>query len=203
MRRILLLASAFGCVLALVRLAPWTVDAGTAVELDLDGLVLASDLVLEGRIASITCVETPTGRIETELRLDVDRHFWGAESDQRIVRLPGGVLPDGRGLILPGMPQFKSGEDLILFLSAAGSTGVRMPVGLAQGKLSVLTDLAGQRVLTREPASLTKLSPHNGAHSESDGWEVLGYAETVASLRAAADRRRADSYAAPLEGRAR
>jgi hypothetical protein len=203
MRRILLLASVLGCVTALFRLSPWTVDAGTAVELDLAGLVESSDLVLEGRIASLACLETPTGRIETELRLEVDRHFWGPETTERTVRVPGGVLPDGRGLILPGMPRFRAGEELILFLSAAGSTGVRMPVGLAQGKLSLLTDLNGERVLAREPAGLTKLAATSGAHVDVDGWEVLGYAETVATLRAAADQRRAQSFEAPLEGRAR
>lgn len=203
MRWLLLCASAVGCVALLVRLAPWTVDAGTAVELDLEGLVQSSDLVLEGRIESLRCIETPAGRIETELSLSVDRHFVGAEAEERVVRIPGGVLPDGRGLLLPGMPSFRAGEELILFLSAEGSSGVRMPVGLAQGKLSLLTALSGQRVLAREPASLTKLAPLTGRHSESDGWELLGYAETVAALRAAADRRRAADFRAPLEERAR
>ncbi|MCA8980905.1 MAG: hypothetical protein H6831_02835 [Planctomycetes bacterium] len=203
MRRTFLLASVLGCVAPLVRLAPWTVDAGTAVELDLEGLTRSSDLVFEGRVDSLRCVETPEGRIETELRLFVDRHFVGEEVAERVVRIPGGVLPDGRGLLLPGMPQFRAGEELILFLSAPGSTGVRVPVGLAQGKLSLFTDLSGERVLAREPASLTKFSPSTGAHRESDGWEVLGYAETVATLRAAADHRRAAEFQAPLEERAR
>jgi len=203
MRRILLLASVLGCLTALVRLSPWTVDAGTAVELDLAGLVESSDLVLEGRIAGVTCLETPTGRIETELRMEVDRHFWGDESAERIVRVPGGVLPDGRGLILPGMPRFRAGEELILFLSAAGSTGVRMPVGLAQGKLSLLTGLNGERVLAREPAGLTRLAPTTGTHSDADGWELMGYAETIAALRAAADQRRVASFEAPFEERTR
>lgn len=203
MRMIFLLASVLGCVAALVRTSPFAVDAGTAVELDLEGLVGSSDLIVEGRIAELHSVEMPTGRIETELHVEVDRHFWGAESQTRVVRVPGGVLPDGRGLILPGMPQFVAGEDVILFLSAEGASGVRMPVGLAQGKLRVLTDLSGARVLMREPASLTKLAPQTGAHSESDGFEVMNYAETIATLHAAVDQRRAANFAEPLEGRAR
>ena len=105
------------------------------------------------------------------------------------MRVPGGVLEDGRGLLLPGMPTLRQGEELILFLSQPSTDGVRMPVGLAQGKLRVLTDLSGARVLTREPVAMTTISSEVGCDHGADGWEVLDYAETISRLRAAADRR--------------
>jgi len=207
MRRFLLLAPVlWGAALLIVRaplFRPHDVSAGTAIELDLQGLVDGSALILEARVASARCFESSTGRIETEYRLDVDRTFWGTDLAERVVRLPGGVLADGRGLVLPGMPGVREGEDLILFLSAESPDGLRMPVGLAQGKLRVLTGMNGQRVLAREPASLSTLSPGSGAHNDADGWEVLRYAETLADLRAAVDRRRALDFDAPLEGRSR
>ena len=44
---------------------------------------------------------------------------------------------DGRGMLLAGMPNMEAGQDVLLFLSEGGSTGVRMPVGLAQGEFTV------------------------------------------------------------------
>lgn len=172
--------------------------AGTAVRLDLDELVERSSLVFEGRVLERRAVRSADGRIETELRLAADRHFVGAETPERVVRVPGGVLPDGSGLLIPGMPRVAEGEELILFLTEPSATGSRMPVGLGQGKLRVVTDLSGARVLVREPVGLSTALP-NAPHAHQEGWEVMGYAETIAHLRAAADRKGAAAGGFPAE----
>lgn len=165
------------------------VEAGTAVRLDIDELVDGADLVFEGRVSATRSLESAPGRIETEYTIDVDRTFWGAELGQRTFRLPGGVLPDGSGLVLPGMPTISTGEDTLMFLSAEGSSGVRMPVGLAQGKLSVVTSLGGARVFTRQQGQLSMADPASGAVQHAGAAEQLDYAETIAEIRAAAERR--------------
>ncbi len=198
MQRIPTLAALVAGVLPLVSCGSREVDAGTAVRLDLDELVDSAALVVEGRVVERRAVEGPGGRIETELRLAADRHFVGEEVAERVVRVPGGVLPDGRGLVIPGMPSVATGEEVILFLTEEGATGARMPVGLAQGKLRVVTDLSGARVLVREPAGLTTVAP-GMPHLHADYWEVMGYAETVAQLRAAADRKATGAGRAPAE----
>ncbi|MCB9915312.1 MAG: hypothetical protein H6828_09200 [Planctomycetes bacterium] len=165
------------------------VNAGTALRLELVDLVDAADLVLEARVREARVVETPQGRIETEYVLEVDRTFWGDDLALRTVRLPGGVLPDGRGLVLPGMATLQAGEEALLFLSHPGATGVRVPVGLAQGKLSVVTELDGRRSLIGESSLLATVDARSGAVDEAPARAVLNYAETIAELRAAAERR--------------
>ena len=161
------------------------VDAGTAVRLDIAGLVTEADIAFEGRVRSATVVRTPAGRIETEYDLDVERSFLGEPVAEQHVRLPGGVLPDGYGLILPGMPTLREGEDVILFLSEAGATGVRVPVGLSQGKFRVLTSWNGKRSLSRQHGSLTTIDPETGATRDASGAEVFDYADVIAEIHAA------------------
>lgn len=167
-----------------------TVDAGTALRLDVQGLVSGAELVLEGRVLAKRALPTARGRIATELDLEVHRTFLGDDQLRRTVRLPGGLLPDGSGILIPGMPTVAQGEDVILFLTEDNGQGARMPVGLAQGKLRVATNLAGEKVLVRHHAGL-ELAPAPGlptGHVSSQ--EHLDYAQTLAEIHAAVEHKR-------------
>lgn len=166
------------------------VDAGTAVRLDVSEMVECADLVLEGRVRSCQVEEIAPKRIETVITLDVDRTFWGEDLVARSLRLPGGVLGDGRGLVISGMPTVHPGEEVVMFLSAEGSSGVRVPVGLSQGKLRIETSLDGRRVLSRDQGALLVVDSAGGAARHPASHEVRDYAEVVAEIWAAVDRRR-------------
>jgi hypothetical protein len=160
------------------------VDAGTALRLDVPELAQRAELVLEGRVQSATALVGASGLIETEYRIHVQRTFEGEHQDSRDVRLPGGVLPNGNGLMLPGMPTLWPGEDVILFLTGPSSSGVRMPVGLSQGKFRVETNLSGQKQVSRRHGSLSVVDPDTGMLIESKGNEVFGYAAIIAEIHA-------------------
>ena len=106
---------------------PGGVAAGTAIRMEIAELVDGAELIVEGRILTTTSFESE-GRIETEYLIEVDRTFAGEDQPYRAMRLPGGVLEDGSGMILAGMPRIAAGEKTLLFLSGEGTTGVRMPV---------------------------------------------------------------------------
>ena len=177
------------------------VDAGTAVRLGISEMVECADLVLEGRVRSCQVEEVSPRRIETVVTLDVDRTFWGEDLALRSIRLPGGVLEDGRGLVISGMPTVQAGEEVLMFLSEEGSSRVRVPVGLSQGKLRVETSLDGRRVLSRDPGELLVVDPTGGAVRHAASHEHLDYAGVVADIWAAVDRRRLGSTR--REGRGR
>ena len=165
--------------------------AGTAVRLEIEGLVDRADLVFEARVLSARTYSTSDGRIETEYVAFVrGQPFWGEPAGTRTFRLPGGFLPDGSGLLLPGMPAVSAGDDAIFFLAAEGPTGLRMPVGLAQGKMDVFVDAQGYRGLSRSQSGLALLDPITGQVQEANPRALFDYQETVVRIRAAAQARR-------------
>ncbi len=185
-RTILLIGSLVGlCAVLFPRSSSTEVDAGTAIRLDVEGLVEHAALVLEGRVRSAQVLVALNGMIETEYLLDVDRTFEGTDRLTQTMRLPGGVLPSGKGLILPGMPSLVPGEDVILFLTDASQAGLRMPVGLAQGKFRVETSLTGEKRLSRRQGSLSMVDPGTGQMLEGASHQIYDYAATVAEIHAA------------------
>lgn len=166
------------------------VEAGTAVRMEIEDLVDRSPLIVEAKILSTRAFEVGPA-IETELLLQVDRTFEGAHQPFRAVRVPGGVLPSGRGMMLAGMPRLAPGERCLLFLSAEGQTGIRMPVGLAQGKLALVENPVGEKVLVRPASSLSLIDDRTGEHVGPQAARVLRYADVVARIEAALARKRA------------
>ena len=168
---------------------PADVSAGTAVRLDVAQLASRADLIVEGRVLQSRVIERDQ-MVETEYLLRVDRTFAGEDLSHRSVRIPGGVLPDGRGMILAGVPRLLAGEDVLLFLSRESRSGVRMPIGLSQGKYRRVETEAGERLLVREPAGVSLVEP-DGAVRPATESRVRVYAEVVAEIEAALARKRA------------
>jgi hypothetical protein len=184
MRRLSVLAWPALALLHLCTLRPTSVAAGTAIRLDLAGLVERADLVLEGRVIAERALSGPANRIDTEYTIAVEHTFFGDPVATRVIRLPGGVLPDGRGMILPGLPHLARGASVLLFLTPADPIGMRMPVGLAQGELSIVTDLDGKKRIVREQADLSLFDPRTGALTQADAKAFLDYAGTLAEIEA-------------------
>lgn len=164
------------------------VRAGTALRMDVDELVDSAALVVEGRILSATGIETESGMIETEYRMQVDHTYEGVDAVELTLRLPGGVLEDGRGLILVGLPRLEVGEETLLFLTDPSANGVRMPVGLSQGHYRILRYLDGSRVAVREQGELGLMDPLSGRVFEANSRHVRNYAELIAEVEAAVAR---------------
>lgn len=185
-----LTALALVCLVTFARHTPG-VSAGTAVRMDVTGLVRNANLIVEARVLSRRTVETP-GRLETEYLLEVARTFEGEDQPLRAIRMPGGVRPDGSGMVLAGMPRLESGESVLLFLSQQGETGIRMPVGLAQGKYHVRVTESGEKLLERSTAGLSLVNETTGGPVPGTGREVRTYASVVAEIEAALARKRAE-----------
>jgi hypothetical protein len=163
---------------------------GTAVRLGVPDLVQRSDLCLEGRVTAARAILEPGKRIDTEYTISVERTFWGEAQASRAIRLPGGVLPDGRGMAIPGLPSLAVGDDVLLFLSKPDALGMRMPIGLAQGTMKVATDRAGKKRIVRDSSGLA-IAGADGKTRPADDAAVLEYAAVLAEIDAAVAARRA------------
>jgi hypothetical protein len=168
---------------------PTSVEAGTARRMDIADMVDAADLVVRAEVVSARARVGARGLIETEYVLSVSHTFWGDPLTTRVVRLPGGVLPDGRGLLLAGMPRLEEREDVLLFLSNASASGIRMPIGLAQGKFAVETLPNGATRLLRDQTGLAIANPITGAIEPGPGASIHFYAAIVAEIEAAVSTR--------------
>ena len=168
-----------------------SVSAGTARKMDVADMVDASGMVVQARVQMAEAQLGPRELIETRYVLAVSRTFWGEPATEQVVRIPGGVLEDGRGLLLAGMPTIEAGEEVLLFLSRPSSSGVRMPVGLAQGKFEVHRTKSGAVELVREGAGLQLANPATGEVSEAQPHAVFSYADVVGQVHAAVAAREA------------
>lgn len=124
--------------------------ASVVLRMDLPDLSQRADLIVQARCVSVAVERGARGLPVTRVRLAVDRSWRGAEAGQVLeFTLPGGSL-DGRRLVLPGLPRFAAGEELVLFLSRPSRDGHRLPVGLGQGRFLVSRDpVSGAASLSR------------------------------------------------------
>ena len=177
--------------------------AGTALVLDLQGLVDGAELCIEGRVLDTHVELDLRGRPCTRATVAVARDLLGSAAGNFDVRLPGGVLPDGSGLVLPGMPNLYLGEEVVLFLTQESSAGLRIPVGLAQGKFRVARDAQGGRTLVRDDADLELIDLASLKKSHANLAAVYDYAAFMAEVQAAVAHRRAlpNSSTPPGEGK--
>ena len=168
--------------------------AGTALELDLQGLVDRSELVIEGRVLSRRCFPDSHGRPETEYVVAVDVPYLGGPEALRTFRFPGGRLPGkdgGTALVVPGLPELEVGEEVILFLTREGAQGWRMPVGLSQGKYRKVEDADGQVHAVREHGQLDLYDPQTrtvrraAPNDRTDHAELRRRIERAVALRKA------------------
>ena len=156
--------------------------ASTAQKLDLGGLFERADLVVHGRVQSARVQLDVRARPETEYELTLFSSFWGPASQSLVFRMPGGTLPDGSGMLVPGLPRLAPGEELLLFLTAESKTGQRLTVGLAQGKFEVLRDEHGAARLSREACDLTLVDPAGKQLAAGGEPSALDFAATSARL---------------------
>lgn len=98
--------------------------------------------------------------IYTFITLHVLDAVKGAKGENTItIRQLGGTV-DNVVSTVPGMPNFKKGEEVVVFLSNKDSAGYPWVMGLQQGKYTVTTDANGVKHVRNEIVGLQTLSPN-------------------------------------------
>lgn len=146
--------------------------------MDVEELVDGADRIVQGRISGRRTLRDQVGRVVTDYEMQVDRTFLGQPDALRTIRIPGGVTADGRGLVLPGMPEIRVGEEVVLFLNGQG---MQMPTGMAQGKYRVISDGHGTQQVMRHTGSLELIS---AAGASCGGVSSLDYSEFSGRVQA-------------------
>lgn len=110
-------------------------------------VVAGSEIIVYGRVADVR-PEWSDDRthIDTTVTLEVGSYLKGGPGDAVTFRVPGGQVGRYRNVVV-GAPEFRQGEEVVLFLNASGPA-VAHVFGLNQGVYRVRTDSrTGQRVV--------------------------------------------------------
>jgi len=125
------LASALAAALAVATPAM----ARDAIPLGFDDLVDRAARIVHGTVRSVDPGRDVDGIPATWITLDVDETLKGP-AEATLVYKQVGVpepLPDGTLLRLPGLPRYRVGDEVVVFLHGTSRRGFTSPVGLGQG----------------------------------------------------------------------
>ncbi len=145
--------------LAVVILTASVPANGATVEaMTLEEMAQRADLIFVGRaVGSRAYWNVQRTRIYTYTTFQVERFIkggtgGGSGEEQVTLRLWGGELGPMRSIV-PGTPQFATGEEVLLFCVGSGA---RIPtlLGLALGKFTLTRDDAGETMLKRDISGL-------------------------------------------------
>jgi hypothetical protein len=150
---------------------------GTTVpKLELRTLVTMSDRILQGRVEVIDVEvvrEEGQRKPYTRVRVRVDDPLYARRGDRRqtvFLRYLGGVMDTPNGPVevsISGMPRFKVGDNVILFLKESPDGINHHVVGLNQGRYQVMNEVAVSNVTGVELVDPKSGQTLPGGHTQS------------------------------------
>lgn len=133
--------------LAFLAWVPLAAEATVAVRLSTKELAERSQVVVEGKVRSTESRFSEDGRqIVTSVRVKVEDPWKGAPAKEITINVPGGTA-EGISQKVQGMPSFREGEEVVVFLDRPSDAAPFQVVGLSQGKFTVLKDPAVGKVV--------------------------------------------------------
>jgi len=142
-------------------------SATTLVHLDVGALTRASIRVARARVDAVSSRWAEPGRIVTEVQLTRLETWAGPDLPSFRVLLPGGEV-HGIAQRIEGVPAFRPGEELVLFLVSRGSAQTGQAhhlVGLSEGVWRVERTPAGELVARPDPLDGIRLVEPQGKRS--------------------------------------
>ncbi len=136
-----------GCILgaALATAA----NAASVRPLLLGEIIETAAVAFEGIcIGNRTEREAGTNLVVTYTTFAVKDALKGALGETHVIKQIGGKMPGGEPHFrVRGVPTFAVGESYVVFLAGVSSAGFSSPIGLGQGRFTVLPDAAGPKVV--------------------------------------------------------
>lgn len=171
-------------VAAALLLAASAAFATTVIQLSLPECVAGAEHAFEGRVLAVQGLRDAKGMICSKVSVQVLQYLKGNGPAVHEFTIPGGSF-EGRRALIPGMPEFRVGEESIVMLSDASRMGTRVPVGLGQGKYRIATDArTGRKLAQRELGSeVTLVNPGTGALVHEPASSFRDYDDLIAEIR--------------------
>jgi hypothetical protein len=133
--------------------------ATSVLPVSLQRMATAAELIFHGRaISNEVMLDEASGRVATFTTFEIIELVKGEAGPTHTIKQIGGQLPGSNiRQVIHGVPRFTVGEEYVVFLPKASSLGFSSPVGLAQGKFSILK-LNGESVVSSRHAVAATLN---------------------------------------------
>lgn len=140
--------------------------ATTVQKLSLQELTKRSDSIVMARVDdAVASWDAGHKEIYTYITLSVLQPVKGDKGATTITLRQLGGTVGNIASVVPGMPSFKKGEEVVVFLTQKDAAGYPWVMGLEQGKYSVSTAKNGVKMVRNDLAG-TELLSTNGKHVE-------------------------------------
>lgn len=137
------------------------------VQLELDELIKSSDVILTGTVTDIGPVYRGTWQntqlIFTDVVVEASQLLYGQTSESLVIQTRGGKI-DGSVIIAEDEPEFRLGEETLLFLKHNPDLDSFVVTGTLQGKWSYENDqvigVAGQYSIVEIESRISSVMAH-------------------------------------------
>ncbi len=148
--------------LLLIGLSMSTAFATTVKRMTTRDLVKTAHMIITGKVISNETLSDPgPTNVRTLTRIAVHQALKGQVGTEITVTGMGGIVGN-LAFNWPGVPRFKEGEEVLLFLERDPS-GPTIVSGLEQGRFTIATDPRGKKFITRNLADLTLVGGKGGS----------------------------------------
>jgi hypothetical protein len=138
-------------ILALILVSAITATATTVQKFTLQELARKSSTIAMARVDdAYSSWDQNHKEIYTFYTLQVLDHVKGMKGETTITLRQLGGIVDNMESIVPGMPSFRKGEEVVVFLTQKDAAGYPWVMGLQQGKYTVVTDASGKKSVRNE-----------------------------------------------------
>jgi hypothetical protein len=122
---------------------------------DFREIVAGSQIIVYGRVAEVRSESSgDRSRIDTIVTVTAGTYLKGGPGDTVTFRVPGGQIGRYRNVVI-GAPQFQTGEEAILFLTASGPS-IAHVFGLSQGVFRVKADARSRQRVVVPPVLMSQ-----------------------------------------------
>jgi len=154
------LRSLLAALLLMVPIVARPASAMTILPLDLPELAHQAARIFVGRVERIETGHDANGLPVTWTTFAVVQKVKGSDGAEITLKQLGASLggPDARVLPHPGLPQYRPGESVVLFIHPESALGFTSPVGLGQGCFRIRDD-HGAAVVENDVGNRNLASP--------------------------------------------
>jgi hypothetical protein len=114
--------------------------------LNLEEMTDRAAVIFVGRCLEVTEQGHPQLRRVTRVTFQVEQPVKGRVGQRVTIEMPGRSSDSLSGLHIAGVPEFKKGDEVLLFLYGKSKLGLSVPVGLGQGRFTIRRDKLGLAV---------------------------------------------------------